>query len=125
MRPRHWIAVDFDGTLAEYHGYQGPAHVGDPIWLMLNRVLRWLDEGKDVRIFTTRVCPTSHSISEIVAARIAIKEWCLCHIGQELIVTAQKDRGMCALFDDRAVNVERNTGYIEQSEFSVDLEVDL
>ncbi len=125
MKDGHWIAVDLDGTIAEYHGYQGHAHIGVPIWPMVDRVRQWTKEGKEVRIFTTRVCETSHSVNDIVAARLAIKQWCRDHVGVELRVTAQKDRGMSALFDDRAVNVERNTGFISQTKFSVNLEVEL
>ena len=50
-----WIGVDLDGTLAYYDQWRGALHIGEPIPLMLERVKRWLDEGKDVRIFTARV----------------------------------------------------------------------
>jgi hypothetical protein len=26
-----WIGVDLDGTLAQYAGFKGPEHIGDPI----------------------------------------------------------------------------------------------
>ena len=51
-----WIGVDLDGTLAEYLGWQGMGHIGEPIAPMVERVKAWLAEGKDVRIFTARVC---------------------------------------------------------------------
>ena len=50
-----WIGVDLDGTLAYYDQWRGALHIGEPIPVMLERVKRWLDEGKDVRIFTARV----------------------------------------------------------------------
>ena len=36
-----WIGVDLDGTLAEYHGWQGIEHIGEPIPKMMARVRRW------------------------------------------------------------------------------------
>jgi len=39
-----------------------------------------------------------------------IQEWCKKHIGQVLEVTNVKDYGMIELWDDRAVQVEMNTG---------------
>ena len=44
-----WIGVDLDGTLAYYDYWRGPEHIGEPIPAMLERVQRWLAEGKDVR----------------------------------------------------------------------------
>ena len=102
-----WIAVDLDGTLAHYDGWKGAAHIGEPVPLMLERVKKWLAEGKDVRIFTARV---SLGDPERDAAIIAIRLWCLIHLDQELIATAEKDFGMIELWDDRCVQVEPNTG---------------
>jgi hypothetical protein len=99
-----WIGVDLDGTLAEYHGWKGPEleHIGAPIPLMLERVRRWLDEGREVRIFTARAC-----IPEQVPPVLA---WLRIHLGRELPVTNAKDLHMVALWDDRAVQVEPNQG---------------
>lgn len=52
-----WIGVDLDGTIAEYHGWVSPTHIGAPIPKMVERVKVWLSEGKEVRIFTARVFP--------------------------------------------------------------------
>jgi hypothetical protein len=35
-----WVGVDLDGTLAEYHGFKGPEHIGKPIPKMVARVKR-------------------------------------------------------------------------------------
>ena len=102
---RGWIGVDLDGTLAEYHGWRGVEHIGPPVPAMLARVKRWLAEGRDVRIFTARV-----SGAERQDALLAILEWCEEHIGRPLPVTCVKDYGMLELWDDRAVQVEPNTG---------------
>lgn len=47
-----WIGVDLDGTLAQYGGWKGPDTIGDPVPTMKERVMKWLNEGAEVRIFT-------------------------------------------------------------------------
>lgn len=32
-----WIAVDLDGTLAEYDGWKGSAHIGNPVPKMVEK----------------------------------------------------------------------------------------
>ena len=97
-----WYGVDLDGTLARSH----PADVvpndfvGTPIAPMVARVKRWLSEGKDVRIFTARDAQ----------AYPAIRKWCMKHLGKTIKITNKKDRDMVELWDDRAVQVEHNTG---------------
>lgn len=105
---RGWIGVDLDGTLAVYEGWQGPTHIGAPVPLMLARVKEWLDDGREVRIFTARVATTD--ASERAATRLAIQQWCATHVGHVLTVTCEKDYGMTELWDDRAVQVIQNTG---------------
>lgn len=102
-----WIGVDLDGTLAEYTSWSGPGNIGAPIKAMVERVQRWLVLGKEVRIFTARL---SGSYADIVLARIAIEAWSKEHLGVILPVTNEKDYGMIELWDDRAVQVEMNTG---------------
>jgi hypothetical protein len=106
-----WIGVDLDGTLATYGGWQGPDHIGEPVPAMVERVQEWIAEGRDVRIFTARVwCSESGDPWPAEHARRAIEDWCLRHIGRVLPITCQKDYGMIELWDDRAVQVEINTG---------------
>lgn len=101
-----WIAVDLDGTLAEYEGWQGIEHIGAPIPLMVERVKRWLGEGRTVKIFTARYSEPGSK----AAVRLAVHDWTLKHIGVHLEVTCTKDFAMDELWDDRAVTVEANTG---------------
>jgi len=102
-----YIAVDLDGTLAHYEGWDG-GKIGEPIPLMVERVKGWLQEGKDVRIFTARVAGlTEASDGKII---VEISDWCEKHIGQRLPITCEKDFGMIELWDDRCKQVERNTG---------------
>ena len=102
-----WIGVDLDGTLAKFQGWQGAEYIGEPIPCMVNRVKRWLAEGKDVRILTARV---SGNHLEAELSRIAIHKWCMKYFKQILPVTATKDYGMVECWDDRAVQVVPNTG---------------
>ncbi len=98
-----WIGVDLDGTLAYYeHGYAQKKIIGDPIPAMFKRVQNWINEGKQVKIFTARVYK-----KEDVGL---IKDW-LQKVGlPDLDVTNLKDPGMVTLYDDRVVQVEQNTG---------------
>jgi len=104
-----WIGVDLDGTLAEYHGWQGHRHIGEPIPAMLERVKQWLADGKDVRIFTARVCP-QQGAENLGIVVVAINEWCRKHFGRALPITCIKDYAMIELWDDRCVQVVPNTG---------------
>lgn len=107
-RNKGWIGVDLDGTLATYTGWQGPAHIGAPVPLMVARVKQWLKEGKSIRIFTARVC--GYQDLEIRAVKTMIEAWCVIHIGIALPITNIKDRDMIELWDDRAIQVIPNTG---------------
>ncbi len=110
-RKNGWIGCDFDGTLAvSIHG-QYPKPLGPPIPKMVRRVKKWLRKGKKVKIFTARVAPRSNETRETVKEMTEqIEAWCLEHIGQKLEVTCIKDSYMYELWDDRCVQVIRNTG---------------
>ena len=111
-----WIAVDFDGTLATWDcpwpdDYRA---TGEPIPLMVERVKRWIAEGEDVRIFTARMDgyhPKDGPVP-VHLVRKVIEDWCLKHIGVILPVTNRKDYWMKVLYDDRAFQVEKDTGRI-------------
>jgi hypothetical protein len=112
-----WIAVDFDGTLAHYEGWDG-GNLGKPIPAMLERVKRWLAEDKIVKIFTARVGTTglittignTDDVDFAAEQRRKIQAWCIEHLGIALEVTATKDFAMIELWDDRAVQVVMNKG---------------
>lgn len=111
-----WIGVDLDGTLAEYHGWVGPDHIGAPIPAMLERVDKWLNEGKQVRIVTARMDPARNDCE---ATRRLIERWLLNHLGRMLPITHAKDSFMFSLWDDRAVQVEANTGVTLEDKLAV------
>jgi len=105
MKENGWIGVDLDGALAHYDDWKGVGIIGEPILLMAARVTRWLEEGKDVRIMTARV-----SGDDAEKERKAIESWCMHHLGIDLPVTCCKDYLMEELWDDRAIQVHKNTG---------------
>lgn len=104
-----WIGVDLDGTLASYDCnavWKGPDDIGAPVQCMVDRVRHWIDNGVTVKIVTARAAPGRDR--EMYVRPVV--EWCRRHIGFDLEVTAYKDGGMIELWDDRAVQVEPNTG---------------
>jgi hypothetical protein len=106
-----WIGVDLDGTLAKSVKAQTWEEIGAPIHPMVQLVKLWLAHGEDVRIFTARVNP-SHHRADAVRARRAVEAWCERHIGKILPVTYEKDWDMILLLDDRARQVEHDTGRV-------------
>ena len=101
---RGWVGFDLDGTLAYYDGWKGYAHIGEPIPAMVAALRTYLDAGFPVRIFTARA---DHPLGVS-----AVEDWCLEHIGVRLPVTNVKDFACVTIYDDRAVQVESNTGRI-------------
>lgn len=97
-----WIGVGLDGTLAEYHGYTTEGAIGPPVTTMLLRVMKWLEDGVEVRIVTAR--------ADNPKAVDAIRRWCTTHVGRDLPITNKKDYSMHQLWDDRTVQVIPNTG---------------
>jgi hypothetical protein len=101
-----WIGVDLDATLAKYSGYKGPGIIGAPIKVMADRVKQWLADGKKVKIFTARAAAGKNREKEVKA----IQDWTEKYLGVRLEVTNEKDKDLEAIWDDRAVQVQKNTG---------------
>lgn len=80
---------------------------------MVELVKKWILEGKDVRIFTARMDRTHPRVVGLLKIRDVkrpIQEWCLEHLGRILPITNKKDYWCEAIYDDRAIQVERDTG---------------
>ncbi len=122
---RGWTGCDLDGTLALYENWKGIEHIGEPVPAMLNRVKAWLEQGREVRIFTARVWPLAEILpdsifvptpglsDEILRAWRSvefIRIWCEKHLGRRLTITCRKDFAMVECWDDRAVSVMVNRG---------------
>lgn len=99
-KKRGWIGVDLDGTLAEYNG--STAEIGQPLKPMLDRVKEWIKDGHTVKIVTARAGKSGQGEM--------IRQWCLDNDLPPLDVTDRKDFEMIELWDDRAIQVEHNTG---------------
>jgi hypothetical protein len=98
-----WTGVDLDGTLAYYDGWKGSSYIGEPVTKMVDRVIKWVKKGRNVKIFTARVSEPDYD-------EAVIQAW-LEKVGiGRLPVTNVKDMHMIELWDDRCVQVIKNTG---------------
>lgn len=81
------VAIDFDGTLAKYHGWKGPSVLGRPrenaIWAL--RCFKY--NGWDVEIFTNR--------DEVKYIWMWVRKWAPCLVDRvnESRESAGKERG--------------------------------
>lgn len=124
-----WYGFDLDGTLAVYDGWKGCDHIGEPVKLMVDRIQRYCENGETVKIVTARVAPRPDEYGNLVEQSATVKDeedgvvrshpasyfirkWCEKHLGFVPEITYKKDHLMLWLFDDRSVQVERNTGRI-------------
>jgi len=100
--PKTWIGVDLDGTLAHYDENSSLQKVGEPVPAMLALVKKMIHNGIRVKIFTARATdPDQFPI---------IRTWLAANGLPELEITNVKDYFMLRLYDDRCVQVEKNTG---------------
>lgn len=105
------IAVDFDGTLAEYEGWAKQGHIiGKPIKPMVDNIKRWLKKGYKVSIFTARL---SHSELESAQAIQLISKFLLENGLPILPITCMKMYWFTHFVDDKAYHAELNKGWIE------------
>lgn len=105
MAGKGWYGVDFDGTLAEYNGWNGGIF-GKPILAMVDKINTLLSQGFEVRILTARGDDPSECrrIQDYLVERCGLPR---------LKVTNQKDFAMIEIWDDRARRVVKNVGVFE------------
>ncbi len=96
-----WIGVDLDKTLAHFDGKTYPG-IGAPLKPMVDRVKGWISAGKTVKIFTARTGTKGQAA--------IIHKWLAEQGLPELEITNVKDHACEALYDDKARQVEANTG---------------
>ena len=119
------IALDFDRTLAEYHGGKNAVFsVGKPIPEMVKKVKGWVAAGHNITIFTARVAPVGKN-GPRDAAFIQNQGKMIQNFLQEVglpafQVTAIKFPHFDVFVDDKAVAVEANTGKILSTHISLD-----
>ena len=96
-----WIAVVLDGMLAHYEG-RDEGKISDPIPNMVRRMTQWKADGYEVRIFTARACTPE--------GKAAVEAWLERWGFGPIVVTNEKDYKMIELWDDRCIQVRKNTG---------------
>lgn len=111
MNDQGWYGFDLDGTLANYTGWIPDGSIGEPVPRTVALAQRLHAEGFEIRIFTARVSQGARETPEDVERmRERVGKWAEQHLGFHCVVTNVKDHRMIALFDDRCVQVEPNTG---------------
>jgi len=103
-----WIGFDLDKTLAVYDEFKGEDHIGAPIPKTVELVKQYLAQGTIVKIFTARA--SEPNPTKLVRALAAIAKWSQEVFGTSLPVTCIKDYGCVRIYDDRAVQIQENTG---------------
>lgn len=113
---QEWIGVDLDGTLFTYDTWTAWNVFGRPIWPMIDRVKKWVADGKRVKILTARVAGT---VDHCFVTKERVTTAMMTQAIQDLLevvglprleVTCRKDHLMKELWDDRCVQVVPNTG---------------
>ncbi len=100
--PKVWIGMDLDGTLAHQDRNATYDKVGEPVPAMMTLVRKMIRSGVRVKIFTARAQdPEQLPI---------IRQWLRENHLPELEITNVKDYNMLRLYDDRCIQVEKNTG---------------
>ncbi len=100
--PVQWTGVDLDGTLAFHEPGDSIAEIGEPVPAMIERVRQMINNGERIKIFTARACDPGQAA--------LIRKWLKRQGLPDLEITNTKDYNMVRLFDDRAIQVEANTG---------------
>ncbi len=113
---RPWIGFDLDGTIAVYGRWRGIGHIGSPVPSMVALLKRLHEAGETVKIVTARVAPRRDG-QDVVRARRIVERWCERNLGFVPAITYKKDASMIALYDDRVIQVEKNTGRILGRDF--------
>ncbi len=99
---KQWMGVDLDGTLAYYDSMSTIDSIGRPIQDMRDLVLKMIKNGIRVKIFTAR----AQDPDQIPM----IEKWLRENGFPPLEITNVKNYGMQRLYDDRCIQVEKNTG---------------
>lgn len=149
MSDEGWIGVDLDGTMAHYEGWNG-GRIGLPVPEMIDRVKRLIDKGYEVRVFTARAYRwemlkvsqehgavqygwDNYKPHNVLPERVQqawdedlkhVSEWVVKHVGMDLKITCIKDYRMIELYDDRARQVEPNTGRLLEDLVPCPLSID-
>lgn len=109
------IAVDLDGTLAEYHGERDNTFIGKPIPAMVGKVRAASERGATIYIFTSRLAQPIMNDEQMDL----IPNWLDSNYIPYEKVTGVKLQEIDEFWDDRAVGVVKNTGIFNKSSHSL------
>ena len=115
-----WLAVDLDGTLAQYHGWVSEEHIGEPVVSIVAAINARRAAGWKVAIFTARV---SGDAEEAQRAEVAIWKWLDFYNIKVEGITCIKHKHFTEFWDDRARQVIFNKGHIVESPIQHDYAV--
>ena len=112
--PPPWVGVDLDGTLANYTEFKGWDQIGEPVPAMVSFVKKLLAMGITVKVLTARASVESRALNNLTFEQVekVIQDWTEKHIGVRLPVVTEKGCAMICLFDDSAIQIEKNTGNV-------------
>lgn len=101
------IAVDVDGTLAQYDGWKGAEVIGDPIASVVDQVKKEKENGTRIIIHTTRTNSAinkTHTTEQLVAI---VRGWLDKHSIPFDEVWSGTGKPIAHIYlDDRSVNVK-------------------
>ena len=110
--PPGWVGFDLDGTIAQYTGYKGWQHIGEPIPSMINFIKKLRSMGIPCKILTSRAAAESRAVDGLTFEQVeqVVQDWTEKYIGERLPVVSEKGCSMIVLFDDSVVQINKNTG---------------
>ena len=100
------IAVDLDGTLAMYDQWRSIDSIGEPVAVIREAVRQAVKEGAEVHIFTARVSDPSDADEAMKHIINWLDKYDVPYHG----ITAVKHKFFTEFWDDRAIQVIKNTG---------------
>lgn len=118
-----WLAVDIDGTLAEYLGWTGEHTIGSVIPAIADRVKQRYAEGWKIAIFTANLDCDQDEAAVVVSN---IWEWLSQNSLAQYIseITCIKKKCFTEFWDDRAKAVEKNHGVFTEELLCNKLEIE-
>jgi hypothetical protein len=100
------VAIDLDGTLAEYNTWEGVYHIGPPVEKMVDIILKHISDGDTCIIFTSRLSDEVEAPTVRHVIRAWLKQWNLPYMES----TAIKRKEFKIFYDDRARRIAQNQG---------------
>jgi len=108
---RKTVCVDVDGVLAQYDGWKGVDHIGDPIPGAVE-FTRSLAKHADILIYTTRCCEEINRPEKSHLLVNRVRDWLDRHGFAYHAIWDGQGKPICAaIVDDRAVSLRPQPGH--------------